>query len=56
VLVVRMLRELLFGVAPFDPIALGLATLALLACATLALLGPVRRATRVDPAEVLRAQ
>jgi putative ABC transport system permease protein len=55
VLVVRLLREMLFGVAPFDPLALGLAVLALLTCAGIALLAPVRRATRVDPATALRA-
>ncbi|HEV2132570.1 MAG TPA: ABC transporter permease, partial [Longimicrobiaceae bacterium] len=56
VLIVRMLRDLLYGVAPFDPITLGGAVVVLLGCATLALLAPVRRATRVDPAVALRAQ
>ncbi|MGI9182932.1 MAG: ADOP family duplicated permease [Longimicrobiaceae bacterium] len=56
VAVARLLRSLLYGVAPFDPFALGIAIMALLACATVALLAPVRRATRVDPAEALRAQ
>ena len=54
VLVTRMLRGLLYGVAPLDPIALGIAVAALLVCATVALLVPVRRATRVDPITVLR--
>ena len=54
VLVARLLRGLLYGVAPFDPIALGMAVVLLLACAAVALLGPVRRATRVDPITVLR--
>jgi putative ABC transport system permease protein len=54
VLVTRMLRDLLFGVPALDPIALGLAAGALVACATVALLVPVRRATRVDPTTVLR--
>jgi predicted permease len=52
--VARLLRGLLYGVAPLDPVALGGAALALLACATAALLVPVRRATRVDPAAILR--
>ncbi len=52
--VARLLRDLLYGVPPFDPVALGAAALALLACATVALLVPVRRATRVDPVAVLR--
>jgi ABC-type antimicrobial peptide transport system permease subunit len=49
-----MVSNLLYGVVPLDPIALGLATLVLLACATIALLVPVRRATRVDPISILR--
>ena len=53
-LVARAVGKLLYGVAPFDPVALGAAVLLLLACATIALLGPVRRATRVDPITVLR--
>lgn len=54
VVVVSLMRSLLYGVAPWDPIALGAAVLALLISATLALLIPVRRATAVDPAETLR--
>ena len=54
VLVARLLRELLYGVAPFDPVALGVAVATLLACGAIALLVPVRRATRVDPITVLR--
>jgi len=53
-LVARTLRNLLYGVPPFDPVALGLAVAALLACAAVALLIPVRRATRVDPITTLR--
>jgi putative ABC transport system permease protein len=56
VLVVRLLGDLLTGVPPFDPIALGLAVALLAGCAMIALLVPVRRATRVDPAIVLRTQ
>jgi predicted lysophospholipase L1 biosynthesis ABC-type transport system permease subunit len=48
------LRRELYGVAPWDPMAIGatvgiLATVALLACAW-----PTRRAIRTDPAEALR--
>jgi putative ABC transport system permease protein len=53
-LVARLLQNLLYGVEPFDPMALGAAVLLLLASALVALLGPVRRATRVDPITVLR--
>jgi hypothetical protein len=56
VLVVRLLRSLLYEVPPFDPIALGGAVGILICCATIALLIPLRRATRVDPATALRAQ
>jgi putative ABC transport system permease protein len=52
--VARLLGGLLYGVAPFDPVALGAAAATLLACAAAALLVPVRRATRVDPVAVLR--
>jgi hypothetical protein len=54
VLAARLVRGLLYGVAPFDPVALGAAVVLLLACAAVALLVPVRRATRVDPITVLR--
>jgi predicted permease len=52
--VTRLVRGWLFGVPPFDAIAVGGAFALLLACATLALLIPVRRATRVDPIVALR--
>jgi predicted permease len=52
--VARLVRGLLYGVAPFDPVALGLAILLLIAAAAVALLVPVRRATRVDPITALR--
>jgi ABC-type antimicrobial peptide transport system permease subunit len=54
VAVARLVRGLLHGVAPFDPLALGAALAVLVACAAVALLGPVRRAARVDPVAVLR--
>ena len=56
VYVARLLRDLLYGVSPFDPLVLGAAIAMLAACATLALLMPLRRAMRVAPADVLRAQ
>jgi predicted permease len=54
VVVARFVGNMLYAVAPFDPIALGLAFLVLVVCGTAALLVPVRRATRVDPISVLR--
>jgi predicted permease len=56
IVVVRLVQELLYGVQPFDPMTLGLSVAILIGCATLALLVPLRRATRVDPAVALRAQ
>jgi putative ABC transport system permease protein len=50
------MRGLLFGVSPFDPLTVTAAALLLLSCAALALLTPVWRAARVDPAVALRAE
>ncbi|HEY4217119.1 MAG TPA: ABC transporter permease [Gemmatimonadaceae bacterium] len=50
----RLLRTQLYGVPPFDPLAIGVAVLVLLVCAGVALLVPVRRASQVDPITVLR--
>jgi putative ABC transport system permease protein len=49
-----LVRSQLFGVPAFDPLTIGVAVLVLLVCAILALLVPVRKATRVDPITVLR--
>lgn len=50
------MRGLLFGIAPWDPLSQAI-TIALLAIVTLAAAWiPVRRAMRVDPAVVLRAE
>jgi predicted permease len=55
-LVARFLRSFLYGVAPHDPLALSAASLTLIAIAALATWIPARRASRVDPAEALRAE
>jgi ABC-type antimicrobial peptide transport system permease subunit len=47
-------RSLLYDVSPLDPVAIGAAILALVACAAVALFVPVRRAVRCDPGVVLR--
>jgi hypothetical protein len=54
VMAARMLRSQLFGVPEFDPVAIGAAVMVLLICAGVALLVPVRRATKADPISVLR--
>ena len=54
VFVSRFVSDMLYGVAPFDPVALGVSVVVLVACGVVALLVPVRRATRVDPITVLR--
>jgi predicted permease len=56
VLVVRLVQDLLYGIAPFDPLTVVASVVILVACATNALLVPLRRATRVDAAIALRAQ
>jgi ABC-type antimicrobial peptide transport system permease subunit len=55
-LVARLLRVLLFGVAPNDPLTLGASVLILLAIAMLASWVPARRAARVAPSDALRAE
>jgi putative ABC transport system permease protein len=52
----RWLGSLLYGVHAADPVALMAASLALLAVGVLAAFVPAYRASRVDPAMVLREQ
>jgi predicted permease len=56
VLVARTLRSFLFGVASTDPLTLASASVLLVAIAALASWIPARRTSRVDPADVLRAE
>jgi predicted permease len=51
-----LVKSLLFGVTPRDPLTLAGAPLALVAVATVASLLPARRAARTDPMVVLRAE
>jgi ABC-type lipoprotein release transport system permease subunit len=51
----RVLRSLLFGVSPTDPLVLGIVPLVLVGIAAVASFAPARRAARVDPVEALRA-
>ena len=50
----RVMQSLLFGVTPTDPLTLAGATLILVAIGVVASYAPARRATAVDPVEVLR--
>jgi len=52
---VRLLRTLLFGVTPLDPLTFAIVPSALLAIAALACYVPALRAVRLDPTRALRA-
>jgi ABC-type antimicrobial peptide transport system permease subunit len=54
VVVGRFVAGLLYGVQPFDPLTLGATLATILLCAAIALLAPIRRATRADATAVLR--
>jgi ABC-type antimicrobial peptide transport system permease subunit len=55
VLMTRVLRGLVFGVSVSDPLAFTIAVAALALVALVATYVPARRATRVDPMDVIRA-
>jgi ABC-type lipoprotein release transport system permease subunit len=50
----RLVGGFLYGVKPYDPLCLGAGAVAAMVVALLACYLPARRATRVDPIEVLR--
>jgi putative ABC transport system permease protein len=50
----RIMRSLLFGVKPWDPLMFALTAVSLAAVALLACYLPARRASRVDPLDALR--
>lgn len=52
----QLLRALLFGVAPHDPVTLGVVALFLAAVGLAACVVPALRAARVDPAVALRSE
>lgn len=51
----RVLRSLLYGTDPFDPLVLGTASVVFAVVVVLASLLPARRAAQVEPVEALRA-
>ena len=51
-----VIQGLLYGVAPTDPTTIGAVVLVSMSTAAVACYWPARRATRVDPVEVLRAE
>jgi predicted permease len=53
---VRLLRSLLFGVAPFDPLSFMAAAIILVLTVLLAGLGPAGRAASIEPMEALRTE
>ncbi len=52
----RLLRAMLYGVSPADPITLVAVTLVLVAMASLASWAPARRAARIDPVDAMRVE
>jgi ABC-type antimicrobial peptide transport system permease subunit len=52
---VQLVKSLLFGITPYDPLTASIAPIALVIVATLACLLPALRASRVDPIVALRA-
>ncbi|UCC75055.1 MAG: ABC transporter permease [Gemmatimonadota bacterium] len=55
-LLAQLIRALLYGVRPTDPMVLAVVALTLLACGVGACLLPARRATRIDPVLALNAE
>ena len=52
----RLLRDMLFGIKPVDPLTFGAMTLLLICISLVACFLPARRATKVDPMNVLRSE
>jgi predicted permease len=56
VALMRLMKSLLFGISPLDPLTYAVAPMVLTAAAALAGYLPARRAAAVDPVETLRAE
>ena len=52
----RLLRDMLFGIKPVDPLTFAAMTLLLMCISLVACFLPARRATKVDPMNVLRSE
>jgi putative ABC transport system permease protein len=52
----RLMRSLLFGISPLDPITFAAVPFVLAAAAALASYLPARQAVTVDPVETMRAE
>jgi putative ABC transport system permease protein len=52
----RLLRDMLFGIKPVDPLTFAVMTLLLMCISLVACFLPARRATKVDPMNVLRSE
>jgi ABC-type antimicrobial peptide transport system permease subunit len=53
---VRLLRSLLFGVAPFDPVSYSIAAVFLVLTVFVSGLFPARRAASIEPMQALRSE
>ncbi len=56
VALMRLMRTLLFGISPLDPVTFTAVPVALIAAAALASYLPARRTAAIDPVEALRAE
>jgi ABC-type antimicrobial peptide transport system permease subunit len=53
---IKLIRSMLYGTRPYDPVVIAAVILTLLLIALIACIFPALRASRLDPMEALRAQ